>query len=601
MKHLKYLNKFFFKYKLLLAGGLIAVVVSNIFGVMYPPVFRYSIDLITESIHIFNTFNHTKLQNEVYSLFTHYLLIFALVVLVLTLIKGFFLYLMRQTLIVMSREVEFDLKNELYAKYQELSISFFRRNKTGDLMARISEDVGKVRMYIGPGVMYSVNMVIMLVFTIYTMLRVNAELTMYVLLPLPLLSVAVFYVNNIILRRSKKIQEQLATINSFSQEAYSGIRVIKGYGREGIFSNLFSHELDVFKQRTLAMVRVDALFFPLIMALMGISTILTVYIGGLKLTEGTVSAGNIAEFVIYVNLLGFPVTSVGWVASMIQQAAASQARINEFLETKPEIDKTAGTVMEINGDIAFDNVSFVYQDSGIEALKNVSFSIKKGETIGIVGKTGSGKSTIAALLARLYDASSGKIQIDEHDIQAINPVSLRAQIGYVPQDVFLFSDTIANNIAFGATETTQAQIETAAQQASVYDNILQFEHGFNTILGERGITLSGGQKQRVAIARAIVRQPKIFIFDDCLGALDTNTEREVLNNLKKLSENTTTVIISHRISSVMAADHIIVLNDGVVAEQGSHQSLVAAKGYYNAIFRKQQVENRVDALAELPN
>jgi ATP-binding cassette subfamily B protein len=593
MQHLKYLNKFFIKYKFLFFSGLIAVVISNIFGVMYPPVFRYSIDLITESIYIFNIFHNTDLQNKVYGLFTHYLLIFGLVVLLLNILKGFFLYLMRQTLIVMSREVEYDLKNELYNKYQELSMGFFRRNKTGDLMARISEDVGKVRMYVGPGVMYASNMVVMLVFTIYTMLRVNAELTLYVLAPLPLLSVAVFYVNNIILRRSKKIQEQLATLTSFSQEAYSGIRVIKTYGRESAFNQLFADEVATFKQKTLRMVKVDAVFFPLIMGLMGLSTILTVYVGGIKLSEGTVSAGNIAEFVIYVNLLAWPVTSVGWVASMIQQAAASQVRINEFLNTKPEIDKNIGEIIDLQGNVCFKNVSFTYPDSGIEALKNIDFTLTKGKTIGIVGKTGSGKSTIAALLTRLYDVTNGEISLDNHNINTLNPANLRAQMGYVPQDVFLFSDTIAHNIAFGTSDFDINKIHTAAQQAAVYDNIMGFNDKFDTLLGERGVTLSGGQKQRVAIARAIIRRPKIFIFDDCLGALDTNTENEVLTNLQKISADVSTVIISHRISSVMHADHIIVLNDGKIAEQGTHAQLIGTAGYYQSVFEKQQVEAQI--------
>lgn len=589
MNQLKALNHYFLKYKFHFFSGIAFVIISNVFGVLYPQVFRHAVDLIKESVGIFKLFNHLSIQDRVNELFTSYLVLFGALVLALALLKGVFMFFMRQTIIVMSRRIEFDMKNVLYEKYQALSMAFFKRNNTGDLMARISEDVGKVRMYLGPGIMYAINLATLFTFVIYAMIQVNAELTFYVLLPLPILSFAIYYVNSLILKRSKAIQEQLAQLTTFSQEAFSGIRVIKSYARENSFKKYFSKELDDFKAKNMHRVKVDALFFPLMMALIGISTILTIYVGGIKLAEGTISAGNIAEFVIYINMLTWPVAALGWVASMVQQAAASQARINEFMAETPDIDKTQGLKLAISGAIEFNKVSFTYPDSGILALDEINLKINPGETLGIVGKTGSGKSTFANLLTRLYDVSNGTIKIDNKDLRALEPSYLRSQIGYVPQEVFLFSDSILNNIKFGGNNFSETQAKEAAKNAAIYDNIMEFPEAFETQLGERGITLSGGQKQRLAIARAIIRKPKIFIFDDCLSAMDTNTEKTILENLQKLTNQTTSIIISHRISSVMNADQIIVLDEGKIVEQGKHFELLEQNGYYANINEKQQI------------
>jgi ATP-binding cassette subfamily B protein len=498
------------------------------------------------------------------------------------------MYFMRQTIIVMSRWIEFDLKNELYDKYQALSLSFYRKNNTGDLMARISEDVAKVRMYIGPAVMYGINLIALFVFVITVMIRVNPELTFYVLLPLPVLAWGIYYVNNLILNRSTAIQQQLGKLTSFSQEAYSGIRVIKSYGREDAFAKLFSIELNDLKNKALQLVKVDALYFPLTMLLIGLSTIITVYMGGMQVAAGAITAGNIAEFVIYVNMLTWPVTSVGWVASIMQQAAASQQRIDAVLHEKTEIDSNAGKTIQLKGAIRWENVGFTYKQTGIRALENISFSIEPGQTLGIIGRTGSGKSTLANLMSRLYDPTEGKIMIDGQDITSLHPGDLRRQMGYVPQEVFLFSDTIANNISFGLDNFNEEAIENAARQAALTPTLAALPEGYNTLLGERGVTLSGGQKQRLAIARALIRQPKLYVIDDCLSALDTQTEKEILGNIHQLTKDTTTIIISHRISSVMHANQILVLDHGRLVASGTHETLMQEGGFYYDIYQKQQ-------------
>lgn len=512
----------------------------------------------------------------------------------MSLMKGIFMYFMRQTIIVMSRWIEYDLKNELYEKYQQFPLGFFRKHNTGDLMARISEDVGKVRMYIGPAVMYGINLIALFIFVIGVMVKVNLELTLYVLLPLPFLAIGIYKVNQLILARSSAIQRQLGRLTSFSQEAYSGIRVIKSYGLENAFSKAFQSELGQFRGKALDLVKVDALYFPVTMLLIGLSTILTVFIGGIQVAEGQITAGNIAEFIIYVNMLTWPVTSVGWVASIMQQAAASQQRINEILQEEPEINPTSGEKPMLDGDIVLKDVNFTYKQSGIKALNDISFSLKKGNTLGLVGRTGSGKSTLANLISRMYEADSGSIFINNHSISSLHPGYLRSKMGYIPQEVFLFSDTIANNISFGVDNPGIEKIHAAAVKAALYETVIQFPDKFDTLVGERGVTLSGGQKQRLAIARALIKKPNIYVIDDCLSALDTHTERDILENIKKLTQNNTTIIIGHRISSVMHADEIIVLEHGKIVARGTHEQLIQQKGYYQEIYLKQQEQEALN-------
>lgn len=588
LRELASLNRFFYKYRLRFVWGIVFVLISNWFGVLPPQIIRYAVDLIEQAIETYKIFQGSELQNSFYRLFTNFLLFFAFLVVFLSLMKGVFMYFMRQTIIVMSRWVEYDLKNELYEKYQQFPLGFFRRHNTGDLMARISEDVGKVRMYIGPAVMYGINLLALFIFVIGVMVKVNLELTLYVLLPLPFLAIGIYKVNQLILSRSSAIQKQLGRLTSFSQEAYSGIRVIKSYGLEKSFSDAFQTELSQFRGKALDLVKVDALYFPITMLLIGLSTILTVFIGGIQVAEGQITAGNIAEFVIYVNMLTWPVTSVGWVASIMQQAAASQQRINEILNEEPEINPSKGDKPKLDGDIILKDVSFTYKQSGILALKDIDFHLKKGNTLGIVGRTGSGKSTLANLISRMYEADSGEILINNYPITSLHPGNLRSKMGYIPQEVFLFSDTISRNISFGVEEPGIEEIHAAAAKAALYETVTQFPDKFDTLVGERGVTLSGGQKQRLAIARALIKKPIIYIIDDCLSALDTHTERDILENIKELTQDSTTIIIGHRISSVMHADEIIVLEHGKIAARGTHEQLIQQKGYYQEIYLKQQ-------------
>ena len=548
---------------------------------------RYAIDYVTDSFALYRLFEGGDLSDNIFNSLQKGVLILGGLMILMALMRGFFLFLVRQTIIVMSRRIEFDLKNEIFEQYQNLPLSFYRRNNTGDLMNRISEDVNRVRMYLGPGIMYGINLLVLFPMVIYEMLRVNAELTFYALLPLPILSLSIYFVNNIINKRSEEIQQSLSDLSTHVQEAFSGIRVIKAFVREIDSATKFETESEKYKYRSLRLTFVNALFFPLIMALIGLSVILTIYIGGTKVINGEITYGNIAEFVIYVNMLTWPVTALGWITSINQRAAASQKRINQFLKEKNEIVSSEEIDKNLSGDLVFDDVSFVYPDSGIQALKNISFDVKAGESIAIIGTTGSGKSTIANLMLRLYDTSSGKIKLDGTSIEKLNISSMRNQMGYVPQDVFLFSDTIANNIAFGGKNISKEKIHKAAKDADLYDNVIDFAEGFETMLGERGITLSGGQKQRASIARAIVRDPKILILDDALSAVDTNTENTILNSLAELMKGRTTVIISHRVSSAKLADKIIVLDDGEIIESGTNESLLAKKGVYSDLYEKQ--------------
>lgn len=589
MKDLAYLNKYFLKYKWRLIPGVIFVIISNYFGILPAKVIREAFDLVKENIDLYKLYNGFDNQQSIYSIFGKSLLYFGALVLVLALIRGIFLFLMRQSIILISRYIEYDLKNEIYQHYQALDFSFFRKNNTGDLMNRATEDVNQVRNYLGPAIMYTINTVTLSIMIIYAMYDVNPTLATYALLPIPIIMVIILFINKVINQRSTRIQAQLSKLSNFVQETFSGIRVIKTYTQETGKIDEFKKESEVYRNTTLDLVRVQAIFFPLIIFLVGFSTIITVYVGGLEVNKGTITAGNIAEFIIYVNQLTFPALALAWVTSLIQRAAASQKRINEFLNTKSEI-VNGGVVKDIVGNIELKNVSFTYPETGIKALNNINLTIPAGQTVAIIGKTGSGKSTLANLLLRMYDVDSGGISYQGTDIKDYDYISLREQIGFVPQNVFLFSDTIANNIAFGLDKYTTEQVEWAAKQAAVYENIMGFEEGFHTHIGERGITLSGGQKQRVSIARALIKNPNFLIFDDCLSAVDTKTEEEILHNLSKIMKDKTSIFIAHRISTIKNADHIIVLDNGKVIEEGNHESLLALNGEYADLYDKQLLQ-----------
>jgi len=593
MKALYSLNKYFWKYRWRLFLGILFVAVSNLFAILPAQIIQEAIDTVLEATKLYKAAANETESSLIYNKLTSELLMFAGLVLGFALLKGFFLFTTRMTIIVMSRLIEYDMKNAIFEQYQNLELAFYRKNNTGDLMNRISDDVSKVRMYFGPAIMYTINLIVLFAFVITAMLNVNVELTIYVLTPLPLLSVGIYYVSNIINRKSEVIQRQLSSINTFVQEAFSGIRVIKAYNQQQDKETFFKDELEDYKNKNLDLVRVNAVFMPLMTLLIGISTIMTIFIGGLLAMEGKISMGNIAEFVIYVNMLTWPVASLGWVTSLVQRASASQQRINEFMDTKASIVNPTHEKMEIHGNIEFKNVSFTYPDSGIKALQNINLKIKAGESVAILGRTGSGKSSLAGLVSRLYDADSGSILIDGRDIKTLNLDVLRKSVGYVPQDVFLFSETIAENIAFGTQlDVSQEEIEQAAKNAEIYKNIQSFPKGFETKLGERGITISGGQKQRISIARAIVGKPKILIFDDCLSAVDTETEKGIINNLTSVMKDKTTLIISHRVSSVAHCDQIFVLEDGTVLEQGTHASLMTDENSsYATLYRKQLTED----------
>ncbi|MCM4157680.1 ABC transporter ATP-binding protein [Gramella sp. AN32] len=585
MKNLKHLNKYFYKYKWKLLIGLVITIAARIFGIYYVP-------LIGKSTVVIEKYMNGQITDV--ATVKDELLFNILLIVGTTLISAFLTFIMRQTFIVVSRHMEYDLKNEVFQHYENLSLNFYKKNRTGDLMNRISEDVSKVRSYLGPAIMYSVMTITSTVVVLIFMVRSAPMLTLYTVIPLPILSFAIYKLSVAIHKRSTVVQQYLSRLNTFTQESFSGIAVIKSYGIEPQTNANFTTLSNGSRDKNLDLVKVQAFFFPLMVLLIGISNLIVIYFGGSRVISGEIANIDVlVEFILYVNMLTWPVASIGWVTSLVQQAEASQERINEFLSVESEITNPKSEIDEINGKIEFKNVSFTYDDTNITALKNVSFQINKGETLAIIGKTGSGKSTILELIGRLYDIESGSILIDDREINTLNLESLRKSIGYVPQDAFLFSDSIRNNIKFGKADASEEEIIQAAKNASVHKNIKGFSQGYDTVLGERGITLSGGQKQRVSIARAIIHEPEILLFDDCLSAVDTETEEEILSNLFKISKNKTTIIVSHRISSAKNADKIIILEDGQIVQEGTHNKLLHTDGYYKELYAKQLKEKEM--------
>ena len=598
MKHLAYLNKFFWKYRWRFLLGIVFVGLANWFRVWQPKVIRNALDTVVSQVKFYNEHGGIAAHPEAMSELSTKIAWFGAAVIGLALMMGLFMFFMRQTIIVMSRLIEYDMRKEMFAHYEKLDLAFYKRNSTGDLMSRISEDVSKVRMFLGPTILYGLDLFFLFFLTISSMLHVNVTLTLWALLPLPFLSISIYWVSTLINRRSEKIQQQLAVLTGTAQEVYSGIRVVKSYVQEKAMGRWFGEQSEEFRQKSLKLIRIDAFFFPLMALLIGVSTIITVYVGGLLVVRGdNVTAGNIAEFVIYINMLTWPVTAIGWIASLTQQAAASQKRINEFLRTEPTIiDPAAGqsavsengsAVRPIEGHIVFENVTFVYPDTGIKALENVSFEVLPGQKMAIVGRTGSGKTSIADLLVRMYDVTGGRILIDGRDIREHDLANLRRCIGYVPQDVFLFSDTVYGNIAFGKNGISREQAEFYAKSAAVHNDILDLPKGYDTVVGERGVTLSGGQKQRVSIARAFAKDPDVVVLDDCLSAVDTNTESQILGYLETALADKTAIIITHRIYTMLEFDKIIVLEDHSISDAGTHEELLSRGGYYADLFEKQ--------------
>lgn len=605
MKDLRTLNIYFKKYRGRLMLGLLFVFLSNYFGILAPQITGYVVDQVevrmrnpgsgpaadipTKAFYDPLVESFIQVMDVSQRSFSNLVLWCGILLLAVALLRGFFMFLMRQTLIVMSRHIEYDQKRELYDHYQRLDAAFYRSNRTGDLMSRISEDVSRVRMYTGPSIMYLTNLTVLIGFSLFYMFRENVMLTLYVLSPLPILAAAIYYVNNIINRRSERIQAQLSDITIHAQESFSGIRVIKSFGQEAAMSGFFRRHAEAYRHSTLGLAMVEAVYFPSIGLLIGLSTLLTIFMGGIYQLNHQVSSGTIAEFVVYINMLTFPVSAIGWVASMIQRAAASQKRINEFLDTEPNVKDPIGpSIIPRFNEICFDRVSFTYPNTGIRALCDFSLSVKKGEKIAIIGKTGSGKSTIAQLLLRHFDPTSGNILLDGRDLRTMKLATLRGGISYVPQDTFLFSASIAQNIRFGAPDADDEMIKVAAKRAAIDAEIESFPQGYQTKVGERGVNLSGGQKQRISIARALCSTAPVLIFDDCLSAVDAATEYRILSGLKEALQDRTAIIITHRIFSLLEFDRILVLEDGKIIESGTHEELLSLQGYYSSLFRKQQ-------------
>lgn len=582
MKELRYLNKYLYKYRTKLIWGLLITVVARIFSLVAPRLIGNSLTAVE---------NYLEAETADFGLIKEILLTNILIIIGTTLASGFFTFLMRQTIINVSRYIEFDLKNEVFWHYQRLTQRFYKNNRTGDLMNRISEDVSKVRMYVGPALMYSINTVALFVIVISYMISIAPILTLYTVLPLPILSITIYKLSRIINQKSALVQEMLSKMSSFAQESFSGIAVIKSYNLQGQSSSDFTDLASETYDKNMDLVKVQAWFFPLMILLIGCSNLIVIFVGGNQYINGQLEIGVLAEFIIYVNMLTWPVAVVGWITSIVQQAEASQKRINAFLEEQPEIISGKGVFSPIQGTIEFKNVSLQYPETGIKALDQVNLTIPAGSTLGIIGNIGSGKSTLLDTLVRLYDPSEGSILIDGHDLKTFQLEELRSAVGYVPQNAFLFSEQIEENIRFGNPEASQEAIREAAQKSAVHDNITQFKEGYKTLLGERGVTLSGGQIQRVSIARALIQDPQILILDDCLSAVDTDTEEEILKHLKSVSKNKTTLIVSHRISSLKHADQIVVFENGKIVQQGKHADLIEVGGYYKELFEIQQANS----------
>ncbi len=588
MSSLFYLNKYLVKYKWRLILGTVFLLISNIFSVEMPGIVGSTINEISEQLK--------SGEAQTFEVVLKLALTASGLYMLFSILKGLFLFFTRQTIIIMSRLIEFDLKNEIYEQYQRLSFNFYKKNATGDLMNRISEDVTQVRMYLGPGIMYTINIFFLFALVLYKMISQNPELTFYVLLPLPIMSILIYFVSKVLNKKSERVQAQMSFLSTIVQESFSGIRVIKSHVKEREVEKKFQGEANEFKDRSMSLAKTNAFFMPTIILLIGISTTLTIYIGGLQANNGTTTPGQIAEFVIYVNMLTWPFASVGWVTSIIQRAAASQTRINEFLDVPEEIVSKEGVEVILQNHVKFKEVSLTYENSGMTVLKDVSFELKRGETLGIIGKTGSGKSSLAYLMMRLLDPTQGEILIDGEPLKDINLEIWRGLLGYVPQEHFLFSDTIKNNIIFGAAsdDISDEAVMQAAKNAGIHDTIMKFPEQYETRLGERGINLSGGQKQRLSIARAFIKNPQILVLDDCLSAVDNETEEYILNSIGKDLSNKTAIIISHRISSIKYADKIIVLDDGSLIEEGTHDELIAKKGEYYSVFKRQELQVKVE-------
>lgn len=602
MKHLSYLNKYFWKYRWRLLLGIIFIFISNYFAVLAPQVTGYIIDkvqaFLTNSTPkgllrqddwlVVATVNWIEQMSMsptgIVAMLAGMLLLFAV-------LRGFFMFLMRQTIIVMSRHIEFDQKNEVFQHYLQLDANFYKTHETGDLMNRMSEDVSRVRMYTGPAIMYLINLIALISLSVFYMVRKNAELSLYVLAPMPILAITIYFVNNIIHKKSEEVQAKLSDLTTNAQQSYSGIRVIKSFVQEKAMLRFFQTNSEQYRTSATALYKVEAIYFPIMGLIIGISTLLVILVGGLKYMEGQINFGDMAAFIMYLTMLAFPVSAIGWVASTIQRAAASQQRLNEFLLTETTVPTPVdGIKNKLEGDVEFENVSFVYPHTGITALKDFNLHIKKGEKVAVIGRTGSGKSTIAQLLLRFYDPSKGTVRIDGKEIKQLELQHYRSQVSYIPQEVFLFSDTIANNIAFGTGNNTEEEIKTAAMSASVHRDIQSFPQGYQTMVGERGVTLSGGQKQRISIARALVKDPGLIIMDDCLNAVDARTEKEILTHLATYLQHKTAIVITHRIFSLLQFDRIIVMDNGRIAEQGTHEQLLQQQGLYADLYSRQQLE-----------